>query len=39
MIGGLTIFQNFTDSPDNQRKFLLVLQELKSEISEKSDQN
>ena len=38
-LGGPTIFQNLTDLPDNHHVVLLVLKNLKSKISEKSDQN
>ena len=38
-VGGPTIFQNFTDSPENQHVDLLELQNFRSKISEKSDQN
>jgi hypothetical protein len=39
ILGGPTVLQNLTDSPDNQNVVLLVLQNSKSKISEKSDQN
>ena len=39
MLGGPTVIQNLTDSPHNQNVVLLVLQNSKSKISEKSDQN
>ena len=39
MVGGPTVIQNLTDSPHNQNVVLLVLQNSKSKISEKSDQN
>ena len=39
LLGGPTFFQNLTDSPKNQHVVLKVLQNLKSKISEKSDQN
>ena len=38
-LGGPTVVQNVTDSPHNQNVVLLVLQNSKSKISEKSDQN
>ena len=34
-LGGSTIFQNLTDTPENHHVVLLVLQNLKSKISEK----
>ena len=39
MLGNPTVFQNFTDSTENQHVVLLVLQNVKSKISGKSDQN
>ena len=39
LLGGPAIFQNLTDFSDNQHIVLLVLQNLKSKISEKMDQN
>ena len=39
VLGGPTVIQNLTDSPHNQNVVLLVLQNSKSKISEKSDQN
>ena len=38
-LGNPTVFQNFTDSTENQHVVLLVLQNVKSKISGKSDQN
>ena len=38
-LGGPTVIQNLTDSTHNQNLALLVLQNTKSKISEKSDQN
>ena len=38
-LGSPTVLQNLTDSPDNQNVVLLVLENSKSKISEKSDQN
>ena len=38
-VGNLIFYQNLTDSPQNQHVVLLVLQNLKSKISEDSDQN
>ena len=37
-LGGPTVFEDLTDSPENQHVFLSLLQNLKSKISEKSDQ-
>ena len=39
LLGGPTIFEDLTDSPDNQHVFLFIFQNLKSKISEKSGQN
>ena len=38
-LGGPTVFEDLTDSPENQHVFLALLQNLKSKISEKSGQN
>ena len=38
-LGNLIFYQHLTDSPQNQHVVLLVLQNLKSKISEESDQN
>ena len=38
-LGGPTFYQHLTDSPQNQHVVLLVLQNLKSKISEELDQN
>ena len=38
-LGGLTVFEDLTDSLENQHVFLSLLQNLKSKISEKSGQN
>ena len=38
-LGGPIIFQNLTDSPQNHHVALLALQNIKSKISEKIDQN
>ena len=38
-VGNLIFYQHLTDSPQNQHVVLLVLQNLKSKISEESDQN
>ena len=38
-LGGPTVFEDLTDSPENQHVFLSLLQNLKSKISEKSGQN
>ena len=38
-IGGPTIFQHLTDSPQNQHVFLLFLKIDKSKISKKSNEN
>ena len=38
-LGNPTVFQNFTDSTENQHVVLLVLQNIKFKISVKSDQN
>ena len=39
ILGGPIVFEDLTDSPENQHVFLSLLQNLKSKISEKSGQN